>query len=75
VVATGDLTNFSLHTVFKGFYQIYFLNDGKILIFTSQYVHLNFINHVKRFLNKFIEHFFFVNVKTPMFFFVKCTAI
>jgi len=32
IVAIADLTHFSLKksTVFRGFYQIFFLNDGKI---------------------------------------------
>jgi len=37
------------------FFQIVFLNDRKILIFSSQFIHLNLINHVKRFLNKRID--------------------
>ena len=29
---------------------MFYLNDGKILVFSSQFVHLNSVNHVK-FLN------------------------
>jgi len=37
IVAIADLTHFSVQkctgTVFKGFYQIFFFNDGKVLLF------------------------------------------
>jgi len=35
IVAIADLTHFFLskNVVFRGFYQIFFLNDGKILCF------------------------------------------
>jgi len=56
IVAFADLTHFSV-TIFKGCYEIFF-SLATIPIFWSQFVHLELINHVKRFLNKLIERIF-----------------
>ena len=61
MVATADLTHFS--QFFRGFHRIFFLNDGKILVFSSLCAHLHLINHVKRFLKQIYRANFLVNVK------------
>jgi len=49
-VAIADLTHFSQkNTVSRGFYQIFFRNDGNIL---------KLINHMERYLNRLIEQTF-----------------
>jgi len=61
IVATADLTHVSLNDVLfleVFFYQIFLLNDGNILVFSSLFVHINLNNQVKRFLIKLIEQFF-----------------
>jgi len=59
IVAIADLIHFSSKNVlFRGFHQIFSLNDGKILVFQSKFVLLNLINHVERVLNKFAEQIF-----------------
>jgi len=51
IFAMADSTHYShnYEVIFRGSSQIFFLNDGIILFFSSQFVHLNAINHMSVF--------------------------